>query len=80
MGRRAVALRWIVQYEGPPSTVTWYWDAWSGQFMGRTWVQGDRVLQAQIVVSAGIAGSTADPPARPDEFFPTRDGDPTFAP
>ncbi len=80
MGRRAVALRWIVQYEGPPAMVTWYWDAKSGQFMGRTWVQDDRVLQAQIVLSAGIAGSTADPPAPPDEFFPTAVGDPTFAP
>ena len=80
MGRRAVALRWTVQYEGPPATVTWYWDPWSGQFMGRSWVQDGRVLQAQVVLSDGIARSTDDAPAPPDEFFPTAQGDPTFAP
>jgi hypothetical protein len=80
MGRRAVALRWIVQYEGPPATVTWYWDPWSKQFMGRMWIEGDVVLEAQIVLSDGIARSTDDAPAPTDEFFPRAQGDPTFAP
>jgi hypothetical protein len=77
-GRPAVSLRWIVRYEGPPSEVEWFFDPDTKQFMGQTWTEGGLILEARIVVRAGIAGSTEGPPQGQALFFPEGKGSPTF--
>jgi hypothetical protein len=79
VGRPAVSLRWVIQYEGPPSQIEWFFDPDTKQLMAETWTQEGRVLQARIVTNAGITDSTEQPPAAEDLFFPAAEGHPSFA-
>jgi hypothetical protein len=74
VGRPAVVLRWVVQYEGPPSIVEWYFDPATHQLMASTWTEGGTLLQASIVTDAGIVASTSDVPGPSERFFPSFEG------
>jgi hypothetical protein len=69
--RPAVELRWIVQYEGPPSYVAWYFDPDTKQLMAETWTQEGKLFEARIVTRAGITDSTQQAPSGDELFFPT---------
>jgi hypothetical protein len=76
--RPAISLRWVIQYEGPPSVVEWFFDPETKQLMAETWTQEGQILQARVVTEAGIAGSDDGPPPAGDLFFPAADGPPWF--
>lgn len=78
VGRTAVSLRWIVQYEGPPSVVEWFFDPETKQLMAETWTQEGEILQARIVTDAGIVSSTTEVPGPGDGFFPSAEAPPDF--
>jgi hypothetical protein len=78
VGRSATALRWILQYEGPPATMQWYFDPESHQLMATTITSEGQVWSATIVTDAGIVGSTNDVPGPDQRFFPNADGAPDF--
>jgi hypothetical protein len=79
VGREAIALRWVVEYQGPPSYVEWFFSPSTKQLMAETWTQGGRVLEARIVMEAGIAESTQEPPGPDQSFFPPAEVGPSFA-
>jgi hypothetical protein len=79
VGREAIALRWVVEYKGPPSYVEWFFSPPTKQLMAETWTQDGQVLEARIVIAAGIAESTKKSPGPDQSFFPPAEVSPSFA-
>ena len=79
VGREAVALRWVIQYDGPPGYVTWYFDRGTKQLMAETWGTSTALFEARIVTDAGIAASTQSPPTDDHRFFPAAERSPDFS-
>jgi hypothetical protein len=80
LGRPAVRLSFIIDYnQGAGSTVEWYFDPSTGQFMGEVWVDGQSgATSATIIESAGIAPSMDDRPAADALYVPEGTGHPNF--
>lgn len=81
LGRTAVRLSFVIDYnQGDGSTVEWYFEPTTGQFMGEVWVDGSsgRALRANLIESAGIASSLDDRPPADALYVPEGTGRPTF--
>jgi hypothetical protein len=79
VGRNAVALRWTIQYDGPPGYVTWYFDGGTKQLMAETWGTSTSLYEARIVADAGIASSTQAIPRDDQRFFGAAERPPDFS-
>ena len=76
LGRSAVRLSFVIDYNiGGGSTVEWYFEPTTGQFMGQVWINepSGRVEQAGLIETAGIATSMDDPPAPDARYVPEGD-------
>jgi hypothetical protein len=81
LGRSAVRLSFVIDYNiGAGSTVQWYFEPTTGQFMGEVWAnrRTDDVEGATLIEAAGIAGSVDDRPARDARYVPEGNTQPTF--
>lgn len=81
LGRAAVRLSFVIDYNyGGGSTVEWYFEPTTGQFMGEVWVDGPsgRASGATLIESAGIASSLDDRPLADALYVPEGTGRPTF--
>jgi hypothetical protein len=82
LGRPATRLGFVIDYGyGAGDRVDWYFDAQTKQFMGQVWVNtgSNQVHSAMLVVTAGIADSTTDPPSSDASYVPTGNTTPDFA-
>lgn len=76
LGRTAVRLSFVIDYNiGGGSTVEWYFEPTTGQFMGQVWINepSGRVEQAGLIETAGIATSMDDRPAPDARYVPEGD-------
>lgn len=76
LGRTAVRLSFVIDYNiGGGSTVEWYFEPTTGQFMGQVWINepSGRVEQAGLIETAGIATSMDDRPAPDARYVPQGD-------
>jgi hypothetical protein len=80
VGRPAVALRWVISYEGPPVYINWFFDPSTEQLMAETATQNGQVIEARIVAEAGIADSTDVTPGASHDFFRVAERRPAFLP
>jgi hypothetical protein len=81
LGRPAVRLSFVIDYDiGSESTIQWYFEPTTGQFMGEVWVNGrtEDAEQATLIETAGIAGSVDDRPAPDARYVPEGKAQPTF--
>jgi hypothetical protein len=82
LGRTAVRLSFVIDYnQASGSTVEWYFEPTTGQFLGEVWRDGSsgEALQATMIESAGIAPSMDDRPAADALYVPEGTAHPNFA-
>ena len=81
LGRAAVRLSFVIDYDqGAGSTVEWYFDPTTGQFLGEVWVdKGSGATSATIIEAAGIAASMDDRPPADALYVPEGTAPATFA-
>lgn len=76
LGRTAVRLSFVIDYNSRGgSTVEWYFEPTTGQFMGQVWINepSGRIAQTGLIETAGIATSMDDPPAPDARYVPEGD-------
>lgn len=81
LGRMSVRLSFVIDYnEGGGSTVEWYFEPTTGQFMGEVWRDGSsgQPLRATMIESAGIAPSMDDRPTADALYVPEGTRQPNF--
>lgn len=80
LGRAAVRLSFVIDYNyGGGSTVEWYFDPATGQFMGEGWGDGPSgSSSATLIEAAGIAPSMDDRPPADALYVPEGTAQPTF--
>lgn len=81
LGRTAVRLSFVIDYnQASGSTVEWYFEPATGQFLGEVWRDGSsgQALQATMIESAGIAPSMDDRPAADSLYVPEGTAHPNF--
>jgi hypothetical protein len=82
LGRPAIRLSYVINYDiGEGSTVEWYVEPSTGQFLAELWVDrasGD-VVSAFLVEAAGISGSVDETPRKGDLYVPEGNGAPSFS-
>lgn len=80
LGRPAVRLSFVIDYNyGGGSTVEWYFDPATGQFMGEGWGDGPSgSSSATLIEAAGIAPSMDDRPPADALYVPEGTAQPTF--
>lgn len=81
VGRPAVRLSFAIDYnQGAGSTVEWYFDPTTGQFMGEVWVDNQSgATSATIIEAAGIVASMNDRPPADALYVPEGTAQPDFA-
>jgi hypothetical protein len=80
LGRSAVRLSFVIDYnQGTGSTVEWYFDPTTDQFMGEVWVDAQSgATSATMIEAAGIAPSMNDRPPADALYVPQGAAQATF--
>lgn len=81
LGRPAVRLSFVIDYDyRSGSTVEWYFEPATGQFMGEVWVDraSHHVTSAALIEAAGITSSLERPPVAVALYVPEGRRRPTF--
>jgi hypothetical protein len=81
LGRPAVRLSFVIDYNyRSGSTVEWYFEPETDQYMGELWVNqaSQSVTSATLIESAGIASSLEGPPGPDSSYVPEGGTRPTF--
>ena len=81
LGRAAVRLSFVIDYNYKSgSTVEWYLEPETGQFMGELWVDraSHKVTSAALVEAAGISASVERPPTADALYVPEGGKRPAF--
>jgi len=80
LGRSAVRLSFVIDYnQGTSSTVEWYFDPTTDQFMGEVWVDAQSgATTATMIEAAGIAPSMNDRPPADALYVPSGAAHATF--
>lgn len=81
LGRAAGRLSFVIDYNyRSRSTIEWYFEPETGQYMGEVWVDqaSDNVTSATLIEAAGITASLERPPAADALYVPEGGRRPTF--